>query len=277
MFAKEPVAVREDESSPQLRGHVRTQNEAAPTSEDLAASNVIALRRPETGSTEVGSEDFEARLRAAFDRTLAEPLAEAKATASAVLHQVSGPQTEQMRAMAQALANTEGGARDLLDFMVSNLPGGFRLARRRVDLKVLSERVLDAIQREHPEHLLVLQCESRVEGDWDPDRIASLLSWLVENAIEHGLPPRVTVRLRCHRDDAVLEVRNQGAPLDEALLRGLFQPFARGRPRPSGDAPGFGLGLYLSREIVHAHAGRIEATSETGATTIRVSLPRFYA
>ena len=268
MLAKEPIAARDDESSPQLRALARTQGEGVPL-EGFTANNVVPLRKGEASP-----EELETRLRDAFDRAVAEPLAAAKAIASAVTHRVEDAQAPQMQSLADSLTSAEDHVRELLEFMVSSLAGGLRIVRRSVDLKLLCERVIDVIQRDHPEHVIAFKCASRVEGEWDPDRIASLLSRLVQNAIQHGLSPRVSVRLQGLGDDAVLEVHSHGPPLDDAHVRGFFQPFVRGRPPRSGGAAGLGLGLYVSSEIVRAHAGRIDARSDTGGTTVRITLPR---
>jgi signal transduction histidine kinase len=52
----------------------------------------------------------------------------------------------------------------------------------------------------------------------------------------------------------------------------MFEAYVRlGQPHR---APGLGLGLYLSREIVTAHGGEIEATSRIGkGTVMTVRLP----
>ena len=65
-------------------------------------------------------------------------------------------------------------------------------------------------------------------------------------------------------------MRTAGIP-DEELGR-VFEKFVRGR---SSDAVrGSGLGLYICRQIVDAHGGRIWATSEHGVgATLTFSLP----
>src|SRR5450631_1911341 len=98
MFAKGPIAARDDESSPHLRGHVWPKSEAG-TTEEVAPSNVIALRRGEAGPQEL-----EARLRDAFDRALGDRLAAAKAIAAAVRQDtVTDAQTVQMQVVADVL------------------------------------------------------------------------------------------------------------------------------------------------------------------------------
>ncbi len=191
--------------------------------------------------------------------------------------QEDGVSGEPIETMATAAARTEASLRDLLDYLECNLAGGVPIARRQVDLKLLCERVLDSIQGANPETPIAFVCEAPVAGRWDPDRIASLLSKLVQNAIEHGPPRRlVRVALSGLPDSVVLDVWNGPPRIPDEVLPLLFEPFGQpfvpsGRPRPAK----LGLGLCLSREIARAHGGSIDATSSAGTgTTMRVTLPR---
>jgi len=66
-------------------------------------------------------------------------------------------------------------------------------------------------------------------------------------------------------------VRDSGPGIPEAVRSRLFEPFARAQ----GAAPGLGLGLYISREIVEAHGGRIDMMTARGeGTAFTVHLPR---
>jgi len=148
--------------------------------------------------------------------------------------------------------------------------------RRRTDLKRVCERVLDTIERSHPTQGLKFECDRRVEGNWDPDAISSLLLKLVLNAIEHAtVGSLIRVRLRALEDRAVLEVCNAGEVRPELAMHRLFEPFANDRPHSSGVEYDLGLRLYLANEIARAHHGRIEAESDFRQGTIfRVDLPR---
>jgi sigma-B regulation protein RsbU (phosphoserine phosphatase) len=268
MLAKENIAAREDESSPYLRGRTQSYGEMRPLPAEPSPSNVVALRRGD-GSMET----IEARLREAFGKTLLEPLSLAKAITASMRHEMDEAHTEPLKTVADALGRADDRLREMLDFMVSSSAGGLRIVPRRLDLKVLCERVIDTIQRDHPEHAIVFACESRVDGQWDPDRIASLLFRLVMNAIQHGVAGRVIrVALEARAEHVVLEVHNQGSPLGDDIMRRLFEPFAGARA--TGAAHGLGLGLYLSREIVRAHGGRIEVRTDRDETCFCVILPR---
>lgn len=100
---------------------------------------------------------------------------------------------------------------------------------------------------------------------------------LLGNAVQHSptnTPVQVTAR--AGGDSVLFQVHNAGAPIPADLLPVLFEPFHRGR-EAGGAKRGrsLGLGLYISRQIVAAHGGRIEVHSTEGdGTTFSVWLPR---
>jgi signal transduction histidine kinase len=109
----------------------------------------------------------------------------------------------------------------------------------------------------------------------DAARVAQVLSNLVGNALAHGSPGEdVRVTLDGSGPDLVLAVRNQGATIPATLLPVLFEAFQRGTGA-SSHPRGLGLGLYITREIVRAHAGTIEVEStDDHGTIFTVRLPR---
>jgi signal transduction histidine kinase len=219
-------------------------------------------------------DDVAARLDHRVESKLREPLSQIATIASVLKDELNDIQREQVEAVLDAAGRAEGMLSSVLDFVRTGV-GGMPIARRRVDLKVLCERVVDAIHANHPDRPMLFACDSRLEGEFDPDAIAALLSKLVVNAIDHGAArPAIRVELRALENDIVLDVWNAGPALDTDLQGKVFEPFVCGRSVRPGRI-GLGLGLYLAREIVRAHGGWIDVQSgDREGTTFRVTLPR---
>ncbi|BCJ50861.1 hypothetical protein Asp14428_23360 [Actinoplanes sp. NBRC 14428] len=82
----------------------------------------------------------------------------------------------------------------------------------------------------------------------DPERFEQILINLVGNALRYGDPP-VAVRITTTNGIDRLEVRDHGPGVPENLRPRLFTRFGVGDPR------GVGLGLWIVRELAHAHGG----------------------
>jgi PAS domain S-box-containing protein len=108
----------------------------------------------------------------------------------------------------------------------------------------------------------------------DAARIEQVLGNLLSNAAKYGdvgSPIRVTVERR--DSDVEVSVENQGAGISSEDLPLLFERFFRGKAK-AGRVHGLGLGLYIAKGLIEAHAGRIwvEAPVE-GRTVFRFTLP----
>jgi signal transduction histidine kinase len=107
----------------------------------------------------------------------------------------------------------------------------------------------------------------------DRRQLGRVVANLVSNALKYTPGPgRVHVHLDHDADGAILTVADTGAGLAPADLDHLFTKHARFHRHL--DIPGTGLGLYLSKAIVDAHGGRIDAASTLGkGSTFRVRIP----
>jgi signal transduction histidine kinase len=97
-----------------------------------------------------------------------------------------------------------------------------------------------------------------------------VLANVISNAIDASpLGGKVRIDILHEGDRVGFAIRDQGPGIPEALRAQLFQPFISTK----GDL-GNGLGLYISKEIVERHGGRIDVESnENRGTTMTVWLP----
>jgi signal transduction histidine kinase len=96
----------------------------------------------------------------------------------------------------------------------------------------------------------------------DADRVVLVLSNLLSNAIRYSPGGGTVELLAAAGDDAVrFEVKDAGPGIPREYHERIFEKFFRLPGAPPG---GVGLGLYLAREIVEAHGGRIGVESAPG-------------
>lgn len=162
---------------------------------------------------------------------------------------------------------------DILDFARGRLGGGIPLTwRLHHDLDEVIERTVQELRAAHPGRAVVTDIAIGRPVSCDADRLAQLLSNLLANALTHGSPTEpVLVEARTLGAVFELAVSNAGAPIPEAALSQLFQPFKR----KAGANPksGLGLGLYIASQIAEGHGGGLDVSSTPDKTRFRMVMP----
>ncbi|MGZ3412322.1 MAG: hybrid sensor histidine kinase/response regulator, partial [Isosphaeraceae bacterium] len=155
---------------------------------------------------------------------------------------------------------------DLLD--VSRLGHGQMTYHfETVDVHALVERCVDICRHEHAAEHRLLEVdlgafEHHVNGD--PVRLQQVIWNLLTNATKYTSEGgRITIRTRSvARGYVTVEVEDDGIGIDPLLIPRVFEAFERGDGAALHHVRGLGLGLTLSRAIVEAHGGKLEAASE---------------
>src|SRR6185503_19785829 len=110
-------------------------------------------------------------------------------------------------------------------------------------------------------------------GAWDRLRLGQVVTNLLLNTIKYGEGNPIEISLESDERAAYLSVTDHGVGIAPEGRQRLFEMFERLGSR-QGHA-GFGLGLWISREIVEAMGGQIVVESQPGeGSTFRVILPR---
>ena len=161
--------------------------------------------------------------------------------------------------------------RDILDYTRGQLGGGIPLKRQPTDLAAISQSVVDEIRAGYPIARIDVETAGKLTGHWDPARIEQALSNLIANAVQHGGPEIRLLASGEEPDDVVVTVQNRGQPIPNDQLATVFDAFKKGANGPGG----LGLGLFIVREIVHAHEGSVAVTSSAEGTTFSFRLPRW--
>jgi signal transduction histidine kinase len=164
---------------------------------------------------------------------------------------------------------------ELLD--VSRISQGrLRLECEELDLVALCREVLgrqgdELVRACTAVHLLEA---GPVVGRWDRSRVEQVVTNLVSNAVKYGMGQPVELEVRAAEGLARLTVKDRGIGIAPEQQARLFQRFERGVSlRHYG---GFGLGLWITRQVVEAHGGRIRLQSAVDeGTCVTVELPLF--
>jgi NtrC-family two-component system sensor histidine kinase KinB len=108
----------------------------------------------------------------------------------------------------------------------------------------------------------------------DPIKLPWVITNLVGNALRYTpAGGRITIELSQQGSAVRAVVSDTGCGIEDSALERIFEPYAQGaeNPRQAGSA---GLGLYITKEIVEAHNGRIFVESGLGSgTTFTVEIP----
>lgn len=138
------------------------------------------------------------------------------------------------------------------------------LARRALD-----ETIPDTLERD----LLVTLHPPRqpLAMAGDPVNLAEALKNLIDNAVRHGAPSRIDVRVFEEHGMAVVEVEDDGPGIPRELWPRVVQRFGA----PSAEGKGSGLGLSIAAEVAAAHGGRLELReSRPSGLVVRLSFAR---
>ena len=143
---------------------------------------------------------------------------------------------------------------------------GRKVGRKSADLRDVLEDCVRDVREHHtlPEGSIRVDLTESTAVRGDPGELSVVFRNLLENAVKYSDEP-VEVNVRAtHRGDGRVDVdisdRGIGIPAGE--LRKIFQRFYRAGRDVQRTAAGLGLGLFIVRNLVRRHGGRVVARSE---------------
>jgi signal transduction histidine kinase len=143
-----------------------------------------------------------------------------------------------------------------------------------MNLADVAREVVDGFEAE----LAVARCKLRLSargiatGSWDRLRVEQVFRNLLSNAIRFGAGRPIEVAVDADHDFATVAIRDHGIGIAPDQQSKIFERFERGVEQRSG---GFGIGLWIVRNICAAMGGAVSVESTLGeGACFTVMLPR---
>ena len=207
---------------------------------------------------------------------------------------VSPQLTERLQEQVAGIRRTISLTDKLLD--VSRLEANsFSLDLAEVDLAELVAQVVDDIKSTTPDHQFEVQLPSSLKIRGDAIRLNQVVRNLLDNAVKYSpyskepitvsltVVPTVTNLLAGTATGAnaaetkwlaVVRIEDHGLGVKESDLNHLFERQFRTQEAKEAGIGGSGFGLYISRQLIKAHGGRIWAEEVNGGgLAVSFSLP----
>ncbi len=156
--------------------------------------------------------------------------------------------------------------RDILD--VTRMESGqFPLKKTTYDLADTIRRLVERFRVDKAERWqFSAHVAQRLLVEADPTQIERVLTNLLDNATKYS-GDGANVRVRAREENgqwAVVEVEDEGIGIPRQDVEHVFEKFYQGRSLRERTPEGSGLGLYICKQIIHAHGGGIWVQSKRG-------------
>ncbi|MGH7864723.1 MAG: ATP-binding protein [Candidatus Binataceae bacterium] len=219
-------------------------------------------------------------LIATLSHDLKSPVTSLKIAADLLAESLAGSADSQQRELAATIRDDAARLRAIAD----NLLDASRTTAARISVErapILLDRVVReacltlARQAEDKAVKLDVTNESGSVPVWgDPIKLPWVMTNLIGNALRYT-PSGGRIAVAVYREGRIARamVSDSGPGIAPEILRKIFEPYAQfaGEFAEMGSA---GLGLYIAKEIVEAHNGRIYVQSEVGhGAVFKIELP----
>lgn len=153
--------------------------------------------------------------------------------------------------------------KDLLNFSLITT-GKLELELKADDLVALVKNTVDRFS----DHLAIAGCsvsintDKNIPGFWDQVRMEQAISNLLTNAIKYGEGAPIELEVKREGNIAKITISDRGIGIDPTQQKIIFERFKRGTK--DGKFEGLGVGLFIVKQIVEAHGGKVSVKSKLG-------------
>ncbi|MBB6107716.1 PAS domain S-box-containing protein [Mucilaginibacter lappiensis] len=153
--------------------------------------------------------------------------------------------------------------------------GQIQIEKQQFNLEELISEVIDEATLTVSSHTFYFEPGASKIVDADREKIDSVISNLLSNAVKYSPKGKqVTIKCGITGSTVLVSVEDEGMGIKSDDLVKLFERYYRVNSNHTQHISGFGIGLYLSAEIIRRHDGKIWAESESGkGSTFFFTLP----
>ena len=151
---------------------------------------------------------------------------------------------------------------------VSRLESGKLLIEKsNFNLDELLKETIEETYISQSSHQIILNPTCNVVLNADRDKIGNVISNLISNGLKYSdNGTRLEVTCKLHDTQVEIQIKDEGIGIKPDDIEKLFERYYR--VQGNHTISGFGIGLYLSAEIIERHGGRIWAESEEGKGSV---------
>jgi signal transduction histidine kinase len=138
----------------------------------------------------------------------------------------------------------------------------------RTNLSELISNAVDRFHNLHPEAQVIKKIEKQIFLDVDQESMVSVVKNLLENAFKYSNEEKnIEIMMSQRGNDTLLEVSDRGTGIPKEEREKIFDQFYRIGSEDTRSSKGTGLGLYIVKQIITAHNGKIKVTNNADAGT----------
>ena len=199
---------------------------------------------------------------------LRSPLTAIKGYSSLILEGSFGPISDKVKEAVDVVFQSSQKLvlviEDFLDITRIEL-GKMKYEMNKVDLQEIVSQVVNELRHSVESHDLELKYKPDTKKYWilgDKGKISQVVGNMIDNAMKYTKEGTISVLVSNEKGNIRLMVKDTGVGIPPDIISKLFQKFARAKDASKVNITGTGLGLFVAKQIVDAHKGKIWAESE---------------
>lgn len=153
--------------------------------------------------------------------------------------------------------------------------GKVKINRTGFEITSLINQLISNEYLPRTKHQFQINCPDKIWIKADKDKITQVLHNYISNAVKYS-PESAPICIygRKIKDQIIINVKDNGIGISASDQKELFSKFFRSAAASVQQIKGYGIGLYLVKDIIEEHHGKVWATSNAGqGSNFYFSLP----